>query len=544
MQDNIFGTLITDELKLVHHRAHRSGLQHNYAIEPVQPKPDEVVSVLARVGPDLNLDHVICYYTINGGQPTATNGSSAAVKSVQLHRVSVEWDTLNWGYQEVWRGEIPAQAEGTLVRYSIAGLKDGKPPIFADWPEPKLRQEIASRAHWTDTPIPAMEPGEPAAGKTFAYHVNRYPAPDWARKAVIYQIFSDRFYPGEGRDWTQTENLTDYCGGTLWGIRDRLDYIQELGATAIWLSPTWPSTSYHGYDVTDFKAVSERLGGAEAMQALVTEAHGRGIKILLDLVANHTSYEHPYFVEASTKPDSPYRSHFLFDKSEIGYRTFFGVRGMPQVNLANEEARLWIIDIARYWLMEFEVDGFRLDHANGPGPEFWTEFQMACKQANPDSFCFGEVVEPPSDYLRYAGRVDGLLDFAFNDSLRRTMGYGTMTRGTFDTFLGRHLHYFKSTGLLLPTFLDNHDMKRFLFIAGEDKQKLRGAAELQFTLPGLPIIYYGTEVGMSEHGTDDPRDKLVGCRAPMVWGGEQDKDLFAFYQNLIRQREKAKPWLK
>ncbi len=544
MQDIIFGTLISDELKLVHHRAYRTGLQHNYAIEPLNPKPDQPVAIFALVGPDTNLDEVVCYYTLDGGQPVSSNGTGARIKTAKLARIHVEWDTLIWGYVETWRGEIPAQPEGTLVRYSIAGLKNGKATVFADWPDPKYPQEIATRAHFTNTPIPPALPTDPTVGKTFAYHVNRFSIPQWARESVIYHVFSDRFYPGEGRQWTQTENLTDYCGGTLWGIRDRLDYIQDLGATAIWLSPTWPSTSYHGYDVTDYKAVSDRLGGAEAMHGLIKEAHTRGIKILLDLIANHTSFEHPYFVEASTKPDSQYRQHFLFDKSEIGYRTFFGVRSMPQVNLANEAARQWMIDIARYWLTEFGVDGFRLDHANGPGPEFWTEFQMACKQANPESFCFGEVVEPPSDYLRYAGRVDGLLDFAFNDSLRRTLGYGIMTREVFDTFLDRHLDYFKSSGLLLPTFLDNHDMKRFLFIASEDKQKLRAAAELQFKLPGPPILYYGTEVGMTEHDTDDPRDKLVGGRAPMVWGAEQDKELFAFYQNLIRQREKAKPWLQ
>jgi hypothetical protein len=543
MQDIIFGTLISDELKLIHHRAHRTGLQHNYAIDPLDPKPWQPVAVFVLVGCDIDLDEVRCHYTLDGSQPGATNGTGAKIKTAKLARIHVEWDTLTWGYVETWRGEIPAQPEGTLVRYKVAGFMNGKAIAFADWPDPKMRQEIATRAHFTNTPVPPPQPTEATPGKTFAYHVNLYSIPQWAREAVIYHVFSDRFHPGEGRQWTQTENLSDYCGGTLWGIRDRLDHIQELGATAIWLSPTWPSTSYHGYDVTDYRAVSERLGGAEAMHALIKEAHRRGIKIILDLIANHTSHEHPYFLEASTKSDSPYRGHFLFDQSEIGYRTFFGVRSMPQVNLSNGAARLWMIDIARYWLTEFEVDGFRLDHANGPGPEFWTEFQMACKQTNSESFCFGEVVEPPSDYLRYAGRVDGLLDFAFNDSLRRTFGYETMPRQVFDTFLQRHLHYFKGSGLLMPSFLDNHDMKRFLFISGEDKQKLCKAAELQFKLPGPPVIYYGTEVGMTEHDTDDPRDRLVGCRAPMVWGADQDKDMFSFYQNLIRQREKARPWL-
>lgn len=542
MHDTIFGTLMTDELKLIHYRAHRNGFQHNYATEPADPKPNQPVAVFTRVGPDLEVDEVVCYYTTNGNQPNASNGAGADVKNAKLSRLRVEWDTLSWGYMQIWRGEIPSQPEGTLVRYRVVGMMAGRAVAYADWPEPKFRQELATRAHFTKSPVPEARPEDPLTGKIFAYHVTQYPAPEWARQAVIYHIFSDRFHPGVGREWTQTTHLSDFCGGTLWGIRDRLDHISDLGATAIWLSPTWPSTSYHGYDVTDFLAVSKRLGGEEAMKALINEAHARGIKIILDLVANHLSYEHPYFVEALANLQSPYREHFLFDQSEIGYRTYFGVRSMPQINLTNEATRKWMFDIARYWLTEFEIDGFRLDHAQGPGPEFWTEFQMACKQANPESFCFAEVVEPPSEMLRYAGRVDGLLDFNFNETVRRAYGYGSVTKERFDIFLRRHLDFFDESGMLLPTFLDNHDMKRFLYIAGEDKQKLTEAAELQFRLPGPPIIYYGTEVGMTEFQTDDPLDRLVGCRAPMVWDDSQDRELFAFYQSLIRRRQEDKPW--
>ena len=91
----------------------------------------------------------------------------------------------------------------------------------------------------------------------------------------------------------------------------------------------------------------------------------------------------------------------------------------------------------------FGIDGFRLDHANGPGPEFWTEFQMACKRENLESFNFGEVVEPPPDFLHYEGRVDGLLDFSFNDAVRRTYGYGSITKEDFDVFLDRHVEFFQ-----------------------------------------------------------------------------------------------------
>ncbi len=234
---------------------------------------------------------------------------------------------------------------------------------------------------------------------------------DWARQAVIYQIFVDRFYPGGGRDWLQTTDLRGFCGGTLWGVAEKLDYVAELGADCLWLSPIFPSPSHHGYDATDLMHVEPRLGGDEALRALVEQAHARGIRVLLDLVCNHISDEHPIFREARSNPASPHRSWFTFDDSEIGYRTFFGVRSMPQVNLANPAARAWMIDTARYWLREFDVDGYRLDYANGPGPDFWTDFWAACKAEKPDCYCFGEVVDAPVVQRTYVGRLDGCLDF-------------------------------------------------------------------------------------------------------------------------------------
>jgi glycosidase len=279
------------------------------------------------------------------------------------------------------------------------------------------------------------------------------------------------------------------------------------------------------------------------MRALVDAAHTRGMRVLLDLVCNHVSNEHPYFVEALKDPDSQYRDYFIFDDSEIGYRTFFGVPSMPQVNLQHEAARAWMIDAATFWLRDYDVDGFRLDHANGPGPEFWSDFQRACKAAKPDCFCIGEVVEPPSDYLLYAGRLDGLLDFSLNDAIRRTYGFGSYSEDRFQRFVARHRAFFKDSGLVMPTFLDNHDLDRFLFIAGNDKDKLRKAAEFQFAQPGPPIIYAGTEIGMSQQTNEGKEDGLIEGRLPFQWDpAQQDIELFAFYQNLIRQRRQAQPW--
>lgn len=135
------------------------------------------------------------------------------------------------------------------------------------------------------------------------------------------------------------------------------------------------------------------------------------MRVILDVAFNHLSNEHPFFVDAHSNPDSPYRGWFTFDDSELGYRSFFGVKSMPRLNVANPACRQWLIDTACYWLTEFDVDGFRLDVADGPGPSFWAEFRAACRRVKPESFHFGEVVDAPDVQQQYIGKLDGLLDF-------------------------------------------------------------------------------------------------------------------------------------
>jgi glycosidase len=257
--------------------------------------------------------------------------------------------------------------------------------------------------------------------------------------------------------------------------------------------------------------------------------------VLLDFVCNHISQHHPIFLDAKGNPESRYRDWFTFDDSEIGYRTFFDTANMPQVNVANPGAREWLIDAARFWLREFDVDGYRLDHANGPGPDFWTDFWRACKEEKPDSFCFGEVVDAAHITRAYAGRLDGCLDFFVADALRRTYALGRWTEEQMERFLARHQRFFPPQ-FVMPTFLDNHDMDRFLFLAGGDKEALHRAAAVQMRLPGPPIIYYGTEVGLSQTLSIEEGRGMHINRVPMIWGEEQDRELFEFYQDLIRKR--------
>lgn len=520
---------------MFYHRVERQGLHHRYRIRPADPGPGEPIVVSAVVGPDLTAEHVACYYTTDGSKPSGARGVVDNGHIVLLSPADTLWDTALWGYLAIWEGTLPPQPEGTVVRYRIGAWAEGQPEIFADWPDVTASTEAAAEAFFHNRPVDGLVVGNPVEGTTFACHIDRLGPPDWARRAVIYHIFIDRFYPGDGRSWLQTSDMRGFMGGTLWGVIDKIDYLASIGVNCLWLSPVFPSPTTHGYDATDLTCVNPRLGGDEALRTLIREAHARGIRVLLDLVCNHVSSRHPVFVDALASPASPYRTWFQFNDSPTGYRTFFGEPAMPQINVADDGARRWLIETAVYWLQEFDVDGYRLDHAQGPGPDFWADFWTACKSARPDSFCFGEVVDKASVVRNYIGRLDGCLDFMTSDALRNTYARRFWSEGGFERFLARHRSYFPGS-FIMPSFLDNHDLDRFLFVAEGDKERLKQAVDRQMRLPNPPILYYGTEVGLSQdEGTAGPLG-LQASRKPMLWGDEQDKELLEFCAVQIRDR--------
>ena len=534
--DFTFGTFATDQLKLVHHRATKYGIYHGYLMSPRDPAAGESVTLTAYTGVGISASQVACYYTMDGSLPTGSKGIAQNGQVIYFDQVDITWDTITWGYVTRWQAMIPPQPEGTQVRYRIGAWTGEGAEAFADYPEVNATAERAADAFFRGLPVPEMLFGEPVHTKSFNYYVDNMQPPQWAYDAVIYQVFVDRFYPGDGKSWNENvQSLSDFYGGTLWGVRDKLDYIADLGATCIWLSPTWVSPSHHGYDITDFEHVEPRLGGDEALRALVEAAHQRGIRVLLDMVCNHLAFDHPYFQEARNDPNSPYREWFTFDGSDIGYRTYFGVASMPEINTENPAARRWLIETAQYWLREFDVDGYRLDHANGPGAGFWSDFVHGCKQIKPDCFCFGEIVDEPSVMLAFVGRLDGCIDFHLSDALRLTYGRKVWSEADLERFLDRHRQYFPAN-FLMPTFLDNHDMDRFLYIANGDKDALRRAAAVQMKLPAPPVIYYGTEIGITQRKGKNDGWGLEVSREPMPWGDTQDQDLLNYYKMLIRQR--------
>ena len=373
----------------------------------------------------------------------------------------------------------------------------------------------------------------------FCYHVDRLAPPAWVDDAIIYHIFLDRFYPGDGRDWLQTSDTLGFCGGTLWGARDKLDYLEELGINCLWLSPTWKSASYHGYDVADYERIEPRLGGDEALHALVESAHERGIRVLLDLVCNHLSNEHPVFVDALRDESSPYRDWFTFDQRfPQGYRSFFNVKTMPKINLERPAAREWMIGVAARQLQVYDVDGFRLDVAAGAGANFWTHCRPRLRAIKPDCLLIGEIIDAPSVLSMYQGRLDGCLDFSLNEALRQTFAWGSWSERRFEAFVDSHRRCF-DPGFVLPSFIDNHDMDRFSHIAENDSAKLKQAVRAQMRLPNPPVIFYGTEVGLRQE-LSVREHTLDVSRAPMVWDERQDADLLSFYMAEIEARKERK----
>lgn len=532
--DFIFGTLATDALKQVHHRASRLGVQHRYALRPASPQPGEAVTLSVWLGPDISADGVACYYTTGSAAPQGSRGVGHNCDVIRFRRTGTEWDTISWGYLTCWEVELPPQTNGTIVQYRIGVWRDGEDDIFADTPNAGEIAESAADAYFRQLDWQMPTEAADAPGKTFAYRVDTLSAPQWARDAIIYQVLVDRFYPGDGRSWIQTADVSQFMGGTLKGVIDKLGYIADLGCNTIWLSPTWPSPSAHGYDVMDYCITAEHLGGDAVLRQLVDAAHARGVRILLDMPCNHMSNQSPIFQEAQRDRSSPYRDWFTWDVGPHGYKTFFSVDSMPKINLENPATRDWMLDNARYWLEEFGIDGYRLDYASGPGADFWTFFRAACKDANPDCFCFGEVIDAPETLRSFVGRLDGCLDFYSNEALRKTYGWKTQAAAEFDRQAARHTDYFPRD-FLMPTFVDNHDMNRFLHIAQGDKDALRSALAAQMKLPGPPILYYGTEIGLTHAISTQDAGLEVG-RVPMIWDDRQDRRLLEDVSALLHER--------
>jgi cyclomaltodextrinase / maltogenic alpha-amylase / neopullulanase len=503
----VFGHLATPEHLAAEARKAATGILHGAQIDPRDPAPGEAVEVLVDTGAQAAIDSVRVRYSTNGLPPELDSPEVAA------RRLAARWDDLAWSYVDRWGATLPPQPEGTTVRYCVEGQSSlSGSRIFAN----------------------GASGGE--APEIYSYEVDCYTTPPWVDEAIIYQIFVDRFYDPDTDFSRPPAPKDEVYGGTLVGVRERLPYLVGLGINTLWLTPIFESETYHGYDAVDYESVARRFGGDHALRTLVREAHAHGIRILLDFAANHCSWHNPRFVDAQRNPKSPYRSWFAFAHWPDRYDTFFEVASLPKLDTHRPEVAQYLYDVAAGYLSEFQVDGFRLDYALGPPLSFWSGFRTRTKVAKADAYTVGEATASPRGLRDFEGRLDGCLDFPLVQAFRQFFIDRSLDAPAFDHFLERHGSFFDPS-FSRPTFLDNHDMNRFLWEAKGDTGKLKLAATCQFSLRQPPIVYYGTEVGLSQNvGVEE--GGLDTSRLPMLWDNRQNLDLLDFYRTLIEARRK------
>jgi cyclomaltodextrinase / maltogenic alpha-amylase / neopullulanase len=371
---------------------------------------------------------------------------------------------------------------------------------------------------------------------SYAYPPDAMPA--WARGCVGYQVFPDRFRregkPEEGLEpWTSSRVQSEYrFGGNLNGIRAALPYLKDLGAQMLYTTPIFVSDSAHRYNTFDYYTIDPLLGTLDDFKALCGEAHAAGIRVILDGVFNHCGAGFAPFIDAKAKGEaSEYYDWFFFDDLEpFGYRAFGHEPYMPKLNLQNENCANYFLAVGEYWLKECGADGWRLDVSPEVYPPFWQDYRRMMKRISPESLMISECWDDSRQWITLGDQFDTTMHYMLNRNLWKRFAAQQMDLKEFDAAVnGASMLYPQRNQDVLWTFLGSHDTQRFLTRVGGDKRRLYAAAFFQFTYMGIPIIYYGDELGME--GGPDPDN-----RRPMRWDWAENNETRTHYRKLARLR--------
>lgn len=367
--------------------------------------------------------------------------------------------------------------------------------------------------------------------------------PLWAENKVLYQIFPSRFATDKqvsDEIWYQAPIGHDAnLQGSLRGIIDHLDYLKKLGVDILYMTPIFCSNSSHKYNIDDYYKIDPSFGDKDDLKELVDRAHKLGMYVILDGVFNHTAVDFFAFRDIiKNKEQSAYLDWYYIKDFPLimkwgkrpNYKTFSYVSMMPKLNLQNKETADFVIDVASYWIRECNIDGWRLDVADEVSHSFWKRFRREIKAVKKEVLIVGEIWHFAEDFLE-GDEWDSVMNYQFSRSVIDLIVTQKMSISTFVgnlNFIKGNLH----TNLegYLWNFIDTHDTERFLNSAHKDFEKQKLAAALQLLLPGMPMIYYGDEVGIE--GGPDP-----DCRRGMLWDkNRQNQSLLQYYQTLIHIR--------
>ena len=368
--------------------------------------------------------------------------------------------------------------------------------------------------------------------------------PDWAKGAIYYQIFPERFCDGDETNnpkdtepWGSTPTRENYMGGDLKGIYQKIPYLKKLGIEVIYLNPVFKGDFNHKYATKDYFHIDPIFGTNDDFARLVDELHKAGIRILLDGVFNHVGVHFDRFQDVVKRgKESPYFNWFLTTKTEDiqishhDYECVGAYKYMPKLNTSNPDVRCFILEVMEYWIERYHIDGWRLDVADEVDMSVWQMAHMVLKPKYPNIFLLGET-------WGYGGKLvedkklDSVMNYMFRDAVRDYFGLEKCSGEEFCNRIGTMLGlYKKETADVLYNLIDSHDTERFLHYTGGNLNLLKLAAAFQMVCAGAPAIYYGDEVGVD--GDNDP-----DCRKCMPWGENQNAELQEQYRQLIRLRK-------
>ena len=413
------------------------------------------------------------------------------------------------------------------------------------------------------------------------FKINTYNrVPRWASGAVLYQVFPDRFARSEDADrrelpdWALPRKWSDpvigkgpgtaeqFFGGDLKGIEQHLDHLKKLGATILYLTPFFPGGSNHRYDASSFSEVDPLLGGNAALKSLVQKAHSMGLKVMGDLTANHSGDKHEWFVAARGNPKAPETEFYYFDAENKKYDSWWGVPSLPKFNWNSQELRKRFIlgknSVVAKWLKSpYELDGWRIDVANMTGwirednlnREIGQVIRRTMDEVSPDSFLIGEFTSDAANHVEgdsyqstmtYSNFTRPIWRWLWNPKEKRDEGQVGVGRKGISAAQVAQLH--QQFAGIFPwhvrmhnlNALDTHDTGRFKTFAIPGAQRV--AAGMQFTFPGIPMIFAGDEFGLDGWNGES-------SRTPIPWNGERPSDpaMIETYSRLsqIRKRHRV-----
>lgn len=373
-----------------------------------------------------------------------------------------------------------------------------------------------------------------------------FTAPEWVKDTVWYQIFPERFANGDLSNdpkgtlpWGSAEPEYDnFFGGDFAGIIDHIDHLVNLGVSGIYFTPIFKAKSNHKYDTIDYMEIDPQFGDKETFKKLVKVCHENGIKVMLDAVFNHSGYYFEQFQDVLENQDkSQYKDWFHLREFPViadpkpNYDTFAFTHAMPKLNTENPDVKEYLLNVARYWVEEFDIDGWRLDVANEVDHQFWREFRNVVKSVKPDAYILGEIWHDAMPWLQ-GDQFDAVMNYPFTNAALEYIAKDTLNAEAFGQQLTNVLNsYPKNVNEVAFNLLGSHDTPRILTMCNDNKDKLKLLFLFQLSFIGSPCIYYGDEISMT--GDHDP-----GCRKCMIWNEDaRDQEMLAYVKKLISLRK-------